>query len=95
MQQRASACGFSRSRGRKSPNAHTARPLYTYADRAADAGTTGASANSRIRGCDGACVGSELIRNGRVPTPGIGIVAASEVIATRLGVEGVVVVLAR
>ena len=34
----------------------------------------------------------ELIRNGRVPTPGIGIVAASEAVATRLGVEGVVVV---
>jgi 2-alkenal reductase len=34
----------------------------------------------------------ELIRNGRVPTPGIGIVAGNEAIATRLGVEGVVVV---
>jgi S1-C subfamily serine protease len=34
----------------------------------------------------------ELIRNGRVPTPGIGIVAASEAVATRLGVEGVIVV---
>jgi S1-C subfamily serine protease len=34
----------------------------------------------------------ELIRNGRVPTPGIGIVAGSETVATRLGVEGVVVV---
>jgi len=34
----------------------------------------------------------ELIRNGRVPTPGIGIVAASEAVATRLGIEGVVVV---
>jgi 2-alkenal reductase len=34
----------------------------------------------------------ELIRNGRVPTPGIGIVAASEAAATRLGVEGVIVV---
>jgi 2-alkenal reductase len=34
----------------------------------------------------------ELIRNGRVPTPGIGIVAANEAIATRMGVEGVVVV---
>jgi len=33
-----------------------------------------------------------LIRNGRVPTPGIGIVAANEGIATRLGIEGVVVV---
>jgi S1-C subfamily serine protease len=34
----------------------------------------------------------DLIRNGRVPTPGIGIVAADESIATRMGVEGVVVV---
>jgi len=34
----------------------------------------------------------ELIKNGRVPTPGIGIVAASEAVATRLGVEGVIVV---
>jgi len=34
----------------------------------------------------------DLIRNGRVPTPGIGIVAGSETVATRLGVEGVVVV---
>lgn len=34
----------------------------------------------------------ELIRNGRVPTPGIGIVAASEDVSTRLGVEGVIVV---
>jgi 2-alkenal reductase len=34
----------------------------------------------------------ELIRNGRVPTPGIGIVAADEAVATRLGVEGVVIV---
>jgi S1-C subfamily serine protease len=34
----------------------------------------------------------ELIRNGRVPTPGIGIVAASEAVATRLGVDGVIVV---
>ena len=34
----------------------------------------------------------ELIRNGRVPTPGIGIVAANEAAATRAGVEGVVVV---
>ena len=30
----------------------------------------------------------ELISNGRVPTPGIGIVAASEAVATRLGVKG-------
>jgi PDZ domain-containing protein len=34
----------------------------------------------------------ELIRNGRVPTPGIGIVAANEAIAARLGADGVVVV---
>ena len=34
----------------------------------------------------------ELIRNGRVPTPGIGIVAASEAVSTRLGVEGVIIV---
>src|SRR5436190_23520445 len=34
----------------------------------------------------------ELIRNGHVPTPGIGIVAGSEALATRLGVEGVVIV---
>jgi S1-C subfamily serine protease len=34
----------------------------------------------------------QLIRNGRVPTPGIGIVAANEAVATRLGAEGVVVV---
>ena len=30
----------------------------------------------------------ELIKNGRVPTPGIGIVAASEAVSTRLGIEG-------
>jgi 2-alkenal reductase len=34
----------------------------------------------------------ELIRNGRVPTPGIGIIAANESVATRLGIEGVIVV---
>jgi 2-alkenal reductase len=34
----------------------------------------------------------ELIRTGRVPTPGIGIVAANESVATRLGAEGVVIV---
>jgi 2-alkenal reductase len=34
----------------------------------------------------------ELIRNGRVPTPGIGIVADDETLAARLGIEGVVVV---
>ena len=34
----------------------------------------------------------ELIKNGRVPTPGIGIVAASEAVSTRLGLEGVIIV---
>lgn len=34
----------------------------------------------------------QLIKNGRVPTPGIGIVAASEAVSTRLGVEGVIIV---
>jgi len=34
----------------------------------------------------------ELIRRGRVPTPGIGIVAGSEALATQIGVHGVVVV---
>ena len=34
----------------------------------------------------------ELIRRGAVPTPGIGIVAASEAAATRAGVQGVVIV---
>jgi S1-C subfamily serine protease len=34
----------------------------------------------------------ELIRNGRVPTPGIGIVSANEAVAARMGLEGVVVV---
>jgi S1-C subfamily serine protease len=34
----------------------------------------------------------ELIRTGRVPTPGIGIVAANESVATRLGAEGIVIV---
>jgi 2-alkenal reductase len=34
----------------------------------------------------------QLIKNGRVPTPGIGIVAADEAAATRLGVDGIVVV---
>jgi S1-C subfamily serine protease len=34
----------------------------------------------------------QLIRNGRVPTAGIGIIAADEGTATRLGVQGVVVV---
>jgi len=34
----------------------------------------------------------ELIRAGRVPTPGIGIIAASEALAARIGREGVVIV---
>jgi len=34
----------------------------------------------------------DLIRNGRVPTPGIGIVTGDEAVATRLGVQGVVIV---
>jgi S1-C subfamily serine protease len=34
----------------------------------------------------------ELIRSGRVPTPGIGIVSATEEAASRLGVEGVIIV---
>ena len=34
----------------------------------------------------------QLIRTGHVPTPGIGIVAANEAVATRLGLEGVVIV---
>ncbi len=34
----------------------------------------------------------ELIRRGSVPTPGIGIVAASEAVAARAGVQGVVIV---
>lgn len=34
----------------------------------------------------------DLIRDGRVPTPGIGIVAASEAMATRMGVEGIIIV---
>lgn len=34
----------------------------------------------------------ELIRSGRVPTPGIGIEVADEALATRLGVQGVIVV---
>jgi 2-alkenal reductase len=33
----------------------------------------------------------KLIRNGRVPTPGIGIFAADETVAARLGVNGVIV----
>jgi S1-C subfamily serine protease len=30
----------------------------------------------------------QLIRDGHVPTPGIGIVAANEAVATRMGIEG-------
>jgi len=33
----------------------------------------------------------ELIRTGRVPTPGIGIVLANEAVATRLGIDGVLI----
>jgi S1-C subfamily serine protease len=33
----------------------------------------------------------QLIRTGHVPTPGIGIVSADEAVATRLHVEGVVI----
>lgn len=34
----------------------------------------------------------QLIRNGRVPTPGIGIVTANEAVATRIGAEGLIIV---
>jgi S1-C subfamily serine protease len=34
----------------------------------------------------------ELIRAGRVPTPGIGIIAANEAVAARMGREGVIIV---
>ena len=34
----------------------------------------------------------QLIANGRMPTPGIGIIAAAEAAAARVGIEGVVVV---
>ncbi len=34
----------------------------------------------------------QLIRSGRVPNPGIGIMAGEEAVAARLGIEGVVVV---
>jgi 2-alkenal reductase len=37
-------------------------------------------------------VATELIRNGHVPLPGIGIVAAQEEETTRLGIDGVVIV---
>jgi S1-C subfamily serine protease len=34
----------------------------------------------------------ELIRSGRVPTPGIGIIAANEAVAARMGREGVIII---
>ncbi len=34
----------------------------------------------------------EIIRTGRVPTPGLGILAASEALATRVGIQGVVII---
>ncbi len=34
----------------------------------------------------------QLIRSGRVPNPGLGIMAGEEAVAARLGIEGVVVV---
>jgi 2-alkenal reductase len=37
-------------------------------------------------------IASELIRNGRVPVPGIGIIGASERETTRLNIDGVVIV---
>jgi 2-alkenal reductase len=37
-------------------------------------------------------IASELIRNGRVPVPGIGIIAASERETTRLNIDGIVIV---
>ena len=37
-------------------------------------------------------VATELIRNGRVPLPGIGIVAAKQAEATSLGIDGVIIV---
>jgi 2-alkenal reductase len=37
-------------------------------------------------------IAPQLIKNGRVPTPGIGIIAADEATSARLGVEGVIVV---
>ena len=36
-------------------------------------------------------IAAELIRQGRVPMPGIGIVAARESTATQLGIDGIVV----
>jgi 2-alkenal reductase len=37
-------------------------------------------------------VAPQIIRHGRMPTPGIGIVAGQEAAAAQLGIEGVVVV---
>jgi 2-alkenal reductase len=37
-------------------------------------------------------IAGQLIRDGRVPVPGIGIVAASEGEATRLGIDGIIIV---
>jgi 2-alkenal reductase len=37
-------------------------------------------------------IASELIRNGRVPVPGIGIIGASESETTRLNIDGIVIV---
>jgi 2-alkenal reductase len=37
-------------------------------------------------------IAGQLIRDGRVPAPGIGIVAASESEATRLGIDGIIIV---
>jgi 2-alkenal reductase len=37
-------------------------------------------------------IAGQLIRDGRVPVPGIGIVAASEDEATRLGIDGIIIV---
>jgi 2-alkenal reductase len=36
-------------------------------------------------------IATQLIREGHVPTPGIGIVSAEEVAAARLGIDGVVI----
>ncbi|MBI1251416.1 MAG: trypsin-like serine protease [Alphaproteobacteria bacterium] len=36
-------------------------------------------------------VATELIRSGRVPTPGIGIIAADESVSARLGLEGIII----
>ncbi|MDX2238359.1 MAG: trypsin-like peptidase domain-containing protein [Hyphomonadaceae bacterium] len=36
-------------------------------------------------------VATELIRSGRVPTPGIGIIAADESVSARMGLEGIII----